>query len=158
MKSHITPRYAERRERYRDRFPPAHAFLRALEQHPGDGLWLSTSTNAHLYKGPSFLAYIVLSDASYAPPTLTLSPHFNNRIAEGATDAAGMLFPDAVQQVLHRHSSAPVTWWTSLTESRIELRCETPSAFFDDLLAVIRGLPVETSTAVANVRLTRSAE
>ena len=134
-KQKITKTYATRRDRLVVTFPAAHAFLTDLE---GDrGLWLSTATNAHLYSGDRFLAYIKVNAPEARPPSLLLSPRFNNRIVAGTKDASHLLFRDTVEAL---RSEADPAWWTTRSRGAIELSSGTPPRFFDDLMNSLRSL------------------
>lgn len=127
--SRITEAYASRRDRLRVTFPAAHAFLLGLEDL--EGIWVSTATNAHVYSGNRFLAYIKIAAPDLKPPSLLLSPRFNNRIADGAVDASQLLFPVAVNGLLGGSGA----WWSKRAGGAVELTSGTPRNFFDALAA-----------------------
>ncbi len=128
----FTEAYGERRDRLATTFPSAHAFLRDLGAD--EVLWLSTATNAHVYSGDRFLAYIRIQAPDLEPPSVVLSPRFNNRIADGAVDGSGLLFPGVVDRLL----GPTQDWWTRRSGGAVELNSGTPAQFFDGLLAAMR--------------------
>jgi len=131
-KQKLTPTYVERRDRLKATFPAAHAFLTALEDD--DRLWLSTATNAHIYSGDRFLAYVKIHAPELEPPSVLLSPHYNQRIAEGAEDASRSLFDAAMGELLGQ----PEDWWVRRAGGVVELTSATPQRFFSELLDALR--------------------
>lgn len=141
----ITPEFAENRDRFEETFPAAHQFLLRLEtEGPSHDLWLSTATNAHLYKQDGFLAYVKLRNPESAPPTLVLSPNFNHRIVEGTTDQSSALFPERIDALIAEGSGAPEDWAIRRSGGAIELTAKTPSHFFDNLFDALAH--VDTAT------------
>lgn len=129
----ITSAFAARRDRLAVTFPAARDFLVALEEPP---LWLSTATNAHLYSDRRNLAYIRVKAPDVQPPSLLLSPRFNNRIVTGTHDASALLFPRLVNELIGEQGD----WWHRRPGGAVELRSSTPPLFFGDLLAAVRAL------------------
>jgi hypothetical protein len=142
MNQKISEKYRHNCDGYETDFPAAHRFLIALENGAPHGLWLSTATNAHLYKRDAFLSYIRFGNVQHANPTLILSPHFHIAIAEAASDEAHLLFPIPILQILNKHTVGHPSWWDERPGNSFELRNTTPSAFFDDLLALLRRIEV----------------
>ena len=140
MNQKISEKYRQNRDDYETRFPAAYRFLKALENGELDGLWLSTATNAHLYKRRAFLGYIRFGNVQHTNPTLVLSPHFHITIAETATDEAHLLFPTAIRQALNKCTSVPPGWWDERPGNVFELRNTTPVVFFDGLLDLVRAI------------------
>jgi hypothetical protein len=140
---HLTAAYIERLSRFAVTFPAAHTFLRRLEiDGPEDDLWLSTATNAHLYKGDGFLAYLKLNNPELQPPSLVISPRFNQMIAAHTTDESARLFPKPFDKVVMNHSGFKSKWAVRRENVTTELTVATPAAFFEDLYAVLRTLDV----------------
>jgi len=145
MNQKISDKYCHNRDDYATRFPAAYRFVRALENGAAYGLWLSTATNAHVYKHNAFLAYIRFGSVRHANPTLILSPKYHITIAQAASDEAHLLFPWLVLQTLHKHSKERSNFWTARVNDAFELQTTTPDAVFDDLFRVLRDAEVPAS-------------
>jgi len=135
MSTHkLTTEYVARLDRFAATFPAAHEFLKRLEsERPRAGLWLSTAVNAHLYKERSFIAYIKLKNPDLRPPSLVLSPHFNQRIAADTTDESRRLFPAVMDGILEAHSAKTSGWAKRHAGGVIEFGASTPGSFFATL-------------------------
>jgi hypothetical protein len=127
----LTAEYLGRLDRFAVTFPAAHEFLKRLEgEGPGVGFWLSTAVNAHLYKEHAFLAYLKLEKPDLRPPSLVLSPHFNQRIAATTTDESRRLFPTVMDGILQAHSARTAGWAKRHAGGFIEFGTATPTSFF----------------------------
>ena len=147
MVSHkITKEFAANRAKFEHRFASAYGFLMRLEaEGPRHGLWLSSATNAHLYKDDAFLAYLRLKSPAMAPPSLLLSPNFNNRIVHGTIDRSEELFPTAVDLMLKEERGLSAGWALRRTKGATELRFDTPASFFDRLFRAVATLDTSKS-------------
>ncbi|MEZ4266749.1 MAG: hypothetical protein R3F39_10255 [Myxococcota bacterium] len=139
----LTEEYQDRVGRLAALFPAAHAFLRRLEgEGPSHRLWLSTSVNAHLYKGDGFLAYLKIKNPELRPPSLVLSPKFNHRIAGHTTDQSRRLFPRVVDTVLRASGGEAAPWAIRLANGATELTVKAPVQLFDGLFDALSTLDV----------------
>ncbi|MEQ9319516.1 MAG: hypothetical protein RIF41_10180 [Polyangiaceae bacterium] len=142
----ITPEFADNRDRFETAFPAAHEFLLRLEaEGPSHDLWLSTATNAHLYKRDGFLAYVKLRNPESAPPTLVLSPNFNNRIVDGTTDQSSALFPERIDALVDEASGVREGWAIRRSGGAVELTAATPPQFFENLIEALVDVDAESS-------------
>lgn len=133
-RNHLTPTYLARVAALQTVFPHAGVFLRRLqEEGHRSGLWLSTSVNAHLYKGDAFLAYIKVDDRESKPPSLVLSPKFNHQIVAETTDQAHRVFPSLFDEILRQHGGPSASWAVRRLHGATELGTRTPAAFFESL-------------------------
>jgi len=142
MQHHLTPKYLSLVGRFETLHPSAYRFLRRLERDgPTNSLCLSTATNAHLYKGMAFLAYLKLNNPDLKPPTLVLSPRFNLSIGE-ASDQSSLLFPKLVDKLIGEHKGFSERWAVARTDGARELTTKTPDAFFDALFGFLERVEV----------------
>lgn len=134
VKHHLTQEYLERVGRFAAVYPSAHAFLRRVEHDgPAQALWLSTAVNAHLYKDAGFLAYVKLKNPDLKPPSLVISPKFNQQIASDTSDESRRLFPNPFGEVLAKYGGVRAGWAVPHAGGATELTVLTPTAFFEDL-------------------------
>lgn len=138
---HLTPEYVARVGRFAATFPAACSFLRRIESEgPEHGLWLSTSVNAHVYKGPGFVAYLKIKNPELKPPSLVISPKFNLRIAAHTTDESARLFPTPFQKVVTGQGGVRAGWAVQHAGGATELTALTPTMFFDSLFDLLSSL------------------
>jgi len=128
--------------------PPAYRFLKRLQDEgPEQGLWLSTASNAHLYKGDAFLAYLKLNCQKGKPPSLLLSPNFNMLINQDATDQSARLFPVLLNKLIMASRGFSAHWAVQRTRPAIEFSPRTPDSFFDNLFEALKTLAVANQAA-----------
>ena len=137
-RSYLTADYLARRERLRGEFDAAFDFLTALEEGEAGDTWLSTSINAHLYKGRRFLSYIRVTHLSASVPHLSLSRKYNVQIVEGTEDANELLFPSAIRQVAKRTGGLDGPWIRESSGGVFHLTPAAPKSFFEALLGIIQ--------------------
>jgi hypothetical protein len=148
MEHKLVAEYLSRLATFEKVHPPAFRFLKKLqEQGPEDGLWLITASNAHLYKGDAFLAYLKLNCQASKPPSLLLSPNFNMLINADATDQSARLFPVLLNKLIMASRGFSARWAVQRTRPAIELSPRTPDAFFDALLDALKTLSVVNQAA-----------
>lgn len=142
MTSHkLTEEYMQRMTRFASSFPSAYAFLQRLQvDGPSRGLWLSSAVNAHLYKETAFLAYLKLKNPELKPPSLVISPRFNQQIAAHTSDQSARLFPQPFDKLVAAHGGFRARWAVRLTQGATELTASTDSAFFDALYETVAAL------------------
>lgn len=140
-KHRLADEYLAGVSRLDSRHPAAHRFLTRL-QHEGPevDLWLSTAVNAHLYLGDAFLVYLKLSSPELRSASLLLSPHFNQAIVEGTSDRSDVLFPKLIQKLVMASGGFAKRWAVLQPKGALELRTQTPDAFFDALFDTLCGL------------------
>lgn len=127
--------------------PAGYRFLKRIEvEGPAHGLWLSTVTGAHLYKGNAFLAYIQLSTSKATPFSLLFSKH--DMIWVDATDCSHLLLPRPLERLV-MGSSGFRKGWAAARGGTVELKPNAPDAFYDQLLRSIITLEVEGTQASA---------
>jgi len=136
--SRIAEEYRSRREGLRGSFPAAYDFLLSIEEGHQPGLWLSTASNAHLYAGERFIAYIRLGADADAP--LVLSPAFNNAIVDGTIDRSGLLFPDVVSGLVENLQGYTSGWAVRGQEGSVHLSPAAPAEFFSLLLETLTAI------------------
>jgi hypothetical protein len=142
VKSNLQEAYLRRLRGFERTNPGAFRFLTRLERDgPEHGLWLSTATNVHLYKEHAFLAYIQLSTSASKPSSLLLSSQFNNTMAADTIDRSDLLFPRPIKQLVMASSGFRLGW-ASAPADVIELKANTPDAFYDALMGVLQALDV----------------
>lgn len=128
--------------------PPAFRFLKRLqEQGPNDDLYLVTASNAHLYKGDAFLAYLKLNCQPNKPPSLLLSPNFNMLINADATDQSSRLFPVLINKLVMASRGFSARWAVQRTRPAVEFSPATPDSFFDALFEALTTLAVANQAA-----------
>jgi hypothetical protein len=93
-------------------------------------MWLSTAVNAHLYKEVGFLAYLKLKNPALKPPSLVISPKFNQQIAAHTTDRSALLFPHPFDDLIAAHCGFRDRWAVRLTQGATELTASTKESFF----------------------------
>ena len=144
MDQKISKKYAGNRDALAASFPGAYRFLLELENGAASGLWLSTSTNAHLYKQGAFLSYIRFGNLQYACPAIILSPDFHISIVRGTSDQSRLLFPEIVSTFVRNPAVPGSLWWSESSDGAFEFRSATPESVFQDLLDRLRTLEIET--------------
>ena len=144
MRSHkLTEEYTTRVTRFATSFPVAHAFLRKLETDgPASGVWLSSAVNVHLYKGDAFLAYLKLKNPELRPPSLVISPKFNQQIASHTSDESRRLFPQPFDGVVEAQGGFREKWAVRHAQGVTEFTAVAPAAFFDELYEALVRLDV----------------
>jgi hypothetical protein len=144
MTSHkLTDEYVQRVARFAGSFPTAHTFLRRLEtEGPAHGSWLSTAVNAHLYKGAAYLAYLKLKNPELKPPSLVISPRFNQQIAAHTSDQSTLLFPRPFDDLVAAHGGFRERWAVRHTHGATELTVSAMPAFFDAIYDAVAKLAV----------------
>jgi len=142
VQHHLQEAYLKRVRSFESTNPKAHRFLTRLEQEgPEHGLWLSTATNAQLYKGNAFLAHLQLSTSKLKPSSLLLSPQLNHLIMTGTVDRSNLLVPRPLERLIMA-SSGFRTGWAAARGGIVELKVSTPDAFYDVLMRTIIALDV----------------
>jgi hypothetical protein len=137
----LTDEFIARMRAFATAFPVAHAFLKRIEQEgPAHGLWLSTAVNAHLYKRDAFLAYLKLKNIEHRPPSLVISPKFNQQIVAQTTDQSARLFPQPFDDVVREHGGLAAKWAVRHANRSTEFTAATPAAFFDVLYTAVIAL------------------
>lgn len=153
VEHHLESNYLARLARFEPLNPPGFRFLKRLQdegqQH---GLWLSTASNAHLYKGDAYLAYLCLAGPKQKLSTLSLSPKFNLQYASNAVDRSELLFPSTVKKLVMEHKGFSQKWAVSKAGIAIEFTAGTPDAFYSKLFATLVAL--DTAPAAAPLTTT----
>jgi len=138
----LTDDFRRNRDRFTVAYPAGRDFLVRLEEEgPLHGLWLSTAVNAHLYKDNGFLAYLRLKNPELRPPSLLLSPNFNQQIARHTTDQAMLVFP-AIAELLQQHRATQAGWVERRARGAFELLATTPARFYQDLFDELATIPM----------------
>jgi hypothetical protein len=146
IEHHLESNYLARLARFEPLNPPGFRFLKRLQDEgPQHGLWLSTASNAHLYKHDAYLAYLCLEGPKQKASALSLAPKFNQQYASHAVDRSGLLFPSTVKKLVMQHKGFSQKWAVSKAGIAIELAAGTPDAFYSKLFSAL----VELDTAVA---------
>jgi hypothetical protein len=149
VKHHLQEAYLKRVRSFETLNPGAYRFLTRLEQDgPSHGLWLSTATNAHLYKDNAFLVHLQLSTSKLKPSSLLLSAQFNSMIADDTIDRSNLLVPRPLERLVMA-SSGFRKGWASARGGTIELKVSTPDAFYDVLMRTINTLQVHDEVAAS---------
>ena len=130
----IQRKFKMNRERLRNIFPAAYEFLCFPERYSNSGLWLSTSTNAHLYYQDGFLMYIVIRNNA-----IILSPNFNGRIHSDASNKSNKIFPKIYNDII-KPLNGFEKGWVSRNFDDIILSPDTPNDFFSLLIKAIQEL------------------
>jgi hypothetical protein len=143
VKHHFREPYIKRLQSFEQPNPAAHRFLKRIEvEGPELGLWLSTATGAHLYKGNAFLAYIQLSSSKSTPFSLMFSKH--DMIWVEATDWSHLLLPHPLERLV-MSSSGFRKGWAAARNGTVELKANAPDAFYDTLLRTIIALEIQSA-------------
>lgn len=141
VQNKLEPKYEARRDQLSQQHPPAHRFLVRLEtEGPAHGLWLSTSTHAHVYKHDSFLMRIELRGRAARPENLVLSPKPHLRIKEDAVERSELLFPKVLVALIMKQQGYTAGWAPRGTTPNIELTPKTPDSLFDALFTTLQQL------------------
>jgi hypothetical protein len=129
--------YLKRLRGFEQVHPSAYRFLKRLEeQGPEHGLWLSTASNAHLYKGHSFLVYLQLRAEGAKPAALLLAPKFNVTILDEAVDRSSLLFPRPIERLVMAQGGFRAKW-AAVKNATLELTTSAPDKFFDSLMQAL---------------------
>jgi hypothetical protein len=141
VKHHFREPYLKRLQTFEQPNPAAYRFLKRIEvEGPALGLWLSTATGAHLYKGNAFLAYIQLSSSKSTPFSLMFSKH--DMIWVDANDWSHLLLPRPLERLVMA-SSGFRKGWAAARNGTVELKANAPDAFYDVLLRTINAIEVQ---------------
>ena len=138
-RNRITPKYRRRRDELKARFPAAHDFLIGLEQGDSE-LWLSTATNAHLYSGDRFLAYIRPKGLTSSAPALVLSPRFNGQIHSLTQSRSELLFSGPLDAIITGLGGFSAGWVRQGASGERLLSMKTPVTFFTQLQRLLVSL------------------
>jgi hypothetical protein len=139
---YLQEEYLKRLGKLEGVIPAAYRFMKRLElDGPAHGLWLSTVSNAHLYKDDGFLAYFQLRSSGARPPALVLSPDFNQMIAEDAFNRSSLLFPRPIERLIMGHKGFSAKW-ALVSGATVELFANTPESFYTALYDAILKLDV----------------
>jgi hypothetical protein len=148
MEHHLTPKYLSRLAQLEQLHPPAFRFLSAVQKEdPAAGLWLSTATNAHLYKDHAFLMYIKVQGNKQDPTSIVLSSSYNNRILEDAIDHSAALFPRVIERAVMDHKGFSAGWARRAANGEIAIKANAPHTFFDALLNILHAVDVAPKDA-----------
>jgi hypothetical protein len=142
MHQKITDKYVRNRDALGNGFPGAYRFLMEIENGAADGIWLSTSSNAHLYKRNAFLSYVRFGNLHHVSQKIVFSPNYHIAIVGGVLDRSCLLFPASISEIVGRHSAPSSKWCVELRDGAFEFSAATPDALFSDLLAWLRKLEV----------------
>lgn len=141
MDHYLDPKYLARVAQMELLNPPAFRFLSRLQDSGLDhGLWLSTTTNVHIYKGQAFLMYVKLQGPKPEPTSVVLSPDYNNMIAQDATDQSRLLFPRAVEKMIMARRGFSTHWARRTPRGDMVIKPSAPDAFFEALFDQLRDL------------------
>lgn len=117
-------------------FPAAYRFFARFEvEDATHDLWISTASNAHIYKRNAFLAYVRLKSNDTQPPSLELKPQFNQQIHRGTVDRSALVFPTLVERLATEQQGWKEGWIRKLKGSSYEISVSAPDRFFDSLFA-----------------------
>jgi hypothetical protein len=120
-------------------FPEAYQFLGSIGKDQVEGFWMGTAQNAHLYYMDAYFAYI-----KFYPHELEFAQKLNMRIYDGTEDRAKYLFREPLKELARKHdliNSRIVTFQGGeKIFDKMFTRRGTPTAFFDDLLQLIRDI------------------
>lgn len=95
---------------------------------------LGIATNAHLYKGNHYLAYIVFDDNE-----LIFKPKFNNRIETGTIDSSSRFFTNNLLDIINKHPGTLKVPVSSVTYG-FRLNNKARKEFFEELKLYIINL------------------
>jgi hypothetical protein len=138
VEHHLESNYLARLARFEPLNPPGFRFLKRLQDEGQEhGLWLSTASNAHLYKNDAYLAYLCLEGPKLKNSALSLSPRFNLQYARSAVDRSGLLFPSTVKKLVMELKGFSQKWAVSKAGIEIELAASTPDAFYAKLFTTL---------------------
>lgn len=141
MQNKLDPKYQARLATFEHIHPSAYKFVMRLQQEGSEhGLWLSTATNAHLYKGDAFLAYLKFNSTERKPASLLLSPRFNLLIHNHASDESALLFPKLINKLIMASRGFSARWALPRNGNAIELMTNAPDSFFDTLFTTLTKL------------------
>lgn len=127
----LKPIYKVNKERLKSSFPSAYEFLTYPEHYREAGLWISTSSNSHLYYNDGFLMYIILGHNN-----ITLSPKFNGRIHTLTSVKSDLIFPRIFNQIIPKLKGVEEKW-AMINDNTLTLNHNTPQLFFNTLLEEI---------------------
>lgn len=149
MRSKISEEYRRRVNRLELGFPAAYGFVQRLEREGhSHGLWISSASNAHLYKGNAYLAYLLLEPSETSPPSLELRAEFNPQIHAGTEDRSSLVFPGLIDDVVRQSDGLHDRWIRKLAGGARELSRHAPKEFFDLLFRRFCSLDVTAGRAV----------
>lgn len=147
MDHSLTDKYLKRLSTFEQPNPAAYQFLRRLEREgPDQGLWLDAVGGIHLYKGHAFLAHIQLSNAKTKPFSLVFGKH--DLIWAEAHDASHLLLPHPLVRLV-MESSGFRRGWAAARAGNVELKLNTPEAFYGVLFSALGALEVEEVPSAA---------
>jgi hypothetical protein len=126
--NNILSEYKNNLNRLKHIFPSAYRFLNEI---PGGDIWISTSTNAHLYVRKDFLVYIKLPK-NRDRYSLIFSPHPNRNIIKGTENRSHKLFSSRLPKIIEHHTSSK-HWATWQEDDSVEIGNQAPDIFFDEL-------------------------
>jgi hypothetical protein len=124
----IHPEYKHNLNRLEHIFPSAYRFLNEI---PGGAIWISTSTNAHLYVRKDFLVYIKLPK-DRDRYSVILSPYPNSNIVKGTENHSSKLFSSRLPRIIEHHTSSK-HWATWQEDDSVEIGNQAPDIFFNEL-------------------------
>ncbi len=143
MEHHLEPKYLARVAQLEQLHPPAFRFLTRLRQTgPEQGLWMSTVTNAHVYKHGAFLMYVKVQGPKPEPDSIVLSPDYNKDIAQDASDQSSLLFPRAMEKLIMARRGFSTKWARRTNRGEMVIKPSAPDTFFEDLFDQLRALDV----------------
>jgi hypothetical protein len=149
MRNKISDEYRRRVNRLELGFPAAYGFVQRLEREGhSHGLWLSSASNAHLYKGNAYLAYLLFEPSETSPPSLELRAEFNHHIHAGAEDRSSLVFPGLIDDLVRQSDGGNDRWIRKLAGGSRELNSHAPKQFFDLLFGRLCSLDVNAGRAV----------
>jgi hypothetical protein len=136
-----TREYEDRRDRFRESFPAAHRFLKAVETLCVDDprFHLGVDKNVHFYVEDSFLAYMTMEKVKTATPHLVFSPNPHAVTKPGTTLQSELVFARELTQIIMNLRGFH-TWAAKHKTKPTDfiIRSTTPDAFFDALLVLLK--------------------
>lgn len=134
--SKLHPDYTRKRNMLLYSFENAYNFLKMVENN-NNNIWLSTASNAHLYKGNKFLAYIILGD-----DLLSFRARFNHKIHVGTIDESRKMFSIEFHNLILSLNGYTKGWARQDGEFYAFTKT-TPNQFFSSLFEYIINLNTE---------------
>lgn len=129
----VQAKYRMNRDNLKTRFKFAYDFLTIAENNDKD-IWLSTSTNAHLYLRNNYLVYIVLNYDS-----ISFRARYNQKIHSSTVDKSKEMFSNKFEDLILSLDGYKKGWFVQQNEF-YTFMSSTPNEFFLSLFDYISKL------------------
>ncbi len=140
LPNRLASKYSDRKENLIKTFPASGVLLNYPKYVQNKGLWFGTAVNAHLYRGNSYLSYIVLEHDS-----LVFKKQFNNRIANSTKDRSNLLFPILLRKIIEYHNGFQLKWAKEIDQSTFEIYSSAPQSFFNDFISEVESIKISNA-------------